>query len=286
MKIINGIKIADKIKTDLALSVFEALKTRENHPGLAIILVGDRDDSKIYVSLKEKAAKEVGVDTSLYLIDKNESEENIINTIKFLNEDDSIDGILLQLPLPDNFNTNKIIDTIKPEKDVDGFSKSKKKLFFSPVILALQYSLEHCKQKLKDKKVFLFFNSEIFKNEMEDFFVLQDLKFDSISSKELDKLMAENNEDKLNDLYNRVKSCAVLVTAMGRPEFIDRKFLSEGMILLDIGITKKEAKVLGDIKSQDLKYLEGYFTPVPGGIGPITVACLLKNVVLSFLNKK
>ena len=286
MKIIDGKKIAEKIKDDLALSVFEALKNRDRHPGLAIILVGDREDSKLYVSLKEKSAKEVGVDTGLYLIDKNESEESIIKTIEFLNEDESVDGILVQLPLPSNFNTDKIIKTIKPEKDVDGFSKGDKKLFFSPVILALQYSLENCKIKTEGKKAFLFFNSEIFKNEIEEFFLSQKVEFDSMSSVEMDNLINENNPDKLDNFYNKLKGNDILVSAMGRPEFIDKKFLSDGMILLDIGISKKDGKVLGDIKREDTEKLEGYFTPVPGGIGPMTVACLLKNVVLSFLNKK
>lgn len=286
MKIIDGKKIAEKIKDDLASSVFEALKNRDRHPGLAIILVGDREDSKLYVSLKEKAAKEVGVDTSLYLIDKNESEENVIKTIEFLNKDESVDGILVQLPLPANFDTDKIIRTIKPEKDVDGFSKGDKKLFFSPVILALQYSLENCKTKMEGKKAFLFFNSEIFKNEIEDFFISQKIGFDSICSSEMDDLIKENDINKLNSFFAKVKSNDILVTAMGRPEFIDKKFLSSDMILLDIGISKKDGRVLGDIKQEDTKELEGYFTPVPGGVGPMTVACLLKNVVLSFLNKK
>lgn len=286
MKIINGKKIAEKIKDDLALSVFEALKNKDRHPGLAIILVGDREDSKLYVSLKERSAKEVGVDTSLYLIDKNESEESVIKTIEFLNEDKSVDGILVQLPLPSNFDTDKIIKTIKPEKDVDGFSKGDKKLFFSPVVLALQYSLENCKIKTEGKKAFLFFNSEIFKNEIEEFFLSQKMEFDSIGSVEMDRLINENNPDKLDGFYSKVKGSDILVSAMGRPEFIDKKFLSNNMILLDIGISKKDGKVLGDIKQEDTKELEGYFTPVPGGIGPMTVACLLKNVVLSFLNKK
>lgn len=286
MKIINGKKIAEKIKDDLALSVFESLKSRDRHPGLAIILVGDREDSKLYVSLKERSAKEVGVDTSLYLIDKNESEESVIKTIEFLNQDESVDGILVQLPLPANFNTDRIIRTINAEKDVDGFSKGDKKLFFSPVVLALQYSLENCKIKTEGKKAFLFFNSEIFKNEIEEFFLSQKMEFDSIGSVEMDRLINENNLDKLDGFYSKVKGSDILVSAMGRPEFIDKKFLSNNMILLDIGISKKDGKVLGDIKQEDTKELEGYFTPVPGGIGPMTVACLLKNVVLSFLNKK
>lgn len=286
MKIIDGKKIAEKIKDDLALSVFESLKNKPERPGLAIILIGSREDSKLYVSLKEKVAKEVGVDSNLYVIDENESEENIIKTIEFLNQDDSVNGILVQLPLPAHFNTDKILASVSPEKDVDGFSKSDKKLFFSPVVLALQYALESCKTKMDGKKVFLFFNSEIFKNEIKDFFIDQKMEFDSISSLEMDELLASNNTEKINSFYSRVKSNAILVTAMGRPEFIDNKFLKNSMILLDIGISKKDGRVLGDIKFSDTEKLQGYITPVPGGVGPMTVACLLKNVVLSFLSKK
>lgn len=281
MKIIDGKKIAEKIKDDLASSVFAILNDKNRRPGLAIILVGDRVDSKLYISLKEKAAKEVGVDTSLYLIDKDESEKNIIEAIKFLNQDESIDGILIQLPLPDNFDTDKIIKIISPEKNVDGFS-SDKKMFFSPLILALKYSLEDCQQDLKGAQAFLFYNSEIFKNEVQGFLEEQGIKFSGISSKELFNL----NKKELDVLAEKVRSNKLLISAMGRAEFIDKKFFSDDMILLDVGISKEGQKVLGDLRGADTKGFKGYFTPVPGGIGPITVACLLKNVILSFLNKK
>jgi methylenetetrahydrofolate dehydrogenase (NADP+) / methenyltetrahydrofolate cyclohydrolase len=286
MKIIDGKKIAEKIKDDIAQNVFEIVQKEQRRPSLAIILAGGREDSKLYVSLKEKSAKEVGIDTSLYLIDESDNEENIVDVIKFLNQDETVDGILVQLPLPKKFNTDKILKMINPEKDVDGFCKSKNKFLFSPVILATDYSLKNCKVNLKNKKAFLFCNSEIFKNEMEEFLLNQGLEFDFIKSDELEKILKSDDEQKKQDLYNKVKSNDIIITAMGKPEIIDKNFLKDDMILIDIGITKVENKVLGDIKRADTEKLNGHFTPVPGGIGPMTVACLLKNVLQTHLFKE
>ena len=285
MKIIDGKKIAEKIKDDIAKNVFEIVKKEQRRPSLAIILAGGREDSKLYVSLKEKSAKEVGIDTSLYLIDENDNEKNIVDVIKFLNQDEAVDGILVQLPLPKKFNTDKILETINIKKDVDGFCKSKSKFLFSPVILAAEYSLKNCKVNLKNKKAFLFCNSEIFKNEMKEFLCNQGLEFDFIKSDELEKILGSGDKQKKQNLYNRVRFSDVIITAMGRPEIIDINFLKDNMILIDIGITKVENKVLGDIKRGDTEKLNGYLTPVPGGVGPMTVACLLKNVLQAYLKK-
>ncbi len=286
MKIINGKKIAEKIKDNLARDIFELVKKDQRRPGLAIILVGGREDSKLYVSLKEKSAKEVGIDTSLYLISENDGEEDIVNTINFLNQDEETDGILVQLPLPKKFNTDKILKMMKPEKDVDGFCKSKNKFLYSPVILSVEHSLANCKINLKDKKAFLFCNSDIFKNEMEEFLLSKELDFDFIKSGELEKILKSGSKKEKESLYNRVKKNDILITAMGRPEIIDNNFLKDNMILIDIGITKVENKVLGDIKKTNTEKLEGRFTPVPGGIGPMTIACLLQNVFKAFIFKK
>lgn len=286
MKIIDGKKIAEKNNKNLAKNIFEIVKKNQHRPGLAIILVGDREDSKLYVSLKEKSAKEVGIDTSLYLIDENDSQEDIINVIKFLNKDEAIDGILIQLPLPKKFDTNKILNFIKPGKDVDGFCDNKNKFLYSPVILSTNYSLDFCKVDLENKKVFLFYNSEVFKDEMKNFLIKKGAKFDSIKSDKMEKILENKNEEKKNDFYNKVKSNDVLITAMGKPEIINKNFLKDNMILIDVGITKVGNKVFGDIKKEDTKKFEGYFTPVPGGVGPMTVSCLLNNVLKAYLHKE
>ncbi len=194
---------------------------------------------------------------------------------------------MLQLPLPQKFNTNKILPLIKKEKDVDGFNISNDKIFLSPVALAIKYSLEESKVDLHNKKAFLFFNSEIFKNEINDFLKSLGVNLaDSISQNNLEKILhGKNNQSDLQELQKKVKSTEIIISAMGRPEFIDKNFLQDNQIIIDIGIFKKDKKVLGDLKFSDTLDFKGYITPVPGGIGPITVACLLKNVLQSFLNK-
>jgi len=287
MKIIDGKKIAKKIEDEITQKNLELVHSNKRRPNLAIILVGDREDSKLYVSLKEKTAQAVGIDTNLYLINELEDEKNIIQTIEFLNDDDGVDGILLQLPLPKKFNTNKILPLIKKEKDVDGFNSCVDKIFSSPVALAIKYSLEEAKIKLENEKVFLFYNSQVFKNEINDF--LKHLGVSSIefiSQSELDDIFGnQGDQAKIKSLQNQVRSSDVVITAMGRPEFIDKDFLCSGQVIIDIGISKKDKKLLGDVKFSDTMELDGYITPVPGGIGPMTVACLLKNVLQAFLNR-
>lgn len=280
MNIIDGKKIAEKIKKKLAKEVYALIQKNNRHPNLAIILIGEREDSKLYVSLKEKVAKEVGIDTSLYLIEKDTDENRIIDVIKFLNQDKNIDGILIQLPLPKNFNTDKILQTIDPKKDVDGFNRDNQKIFLSPVLMAIKYSLNESNIALENKKVFLFFNSEIFKNEIEIFFKKMGSNFNSISSKNLNIIIKNKNEFK--KFQENIKTNDILLSALGRPEFINKNFLKDDMCLIDIGITKIDKKIFGDIKFADTKKLDGFITPVPGGIGPITVICLLKNVSTSF----
>lgn len=284
MKIINGKKIAEKIKDDLAKNVYKEIQKESCHPALAVILIGQREDSKLYVSLKEKSAKEVGIDFSLYLIDENEEEKNILETINFLNKDKSVDGVLVQLPLPKKFNTNKILQTISPYKDIDGFCLSNKKIFFSPVIMAIEHSLKNTKVNLINKKAFLFFNSEIFKKEVQVFLKKEKIDLESISMTEFKKI--EKDEKKLKKLQEKVKNCQILISAVGQSEFINKDFLSEGLIIIDIGIVKQADKVLGDVKYSDTKNFSGFITPVPGGIGPMTVACLLQNTLKAFLYGK
>ena len=281
MKIIDGKKIAENIKNGIASDVFNLINRGYRHPHLAIISAGDREDSKLYISLKERAAKEVGIDVSLYRINNEDSEQDLIGVVNFLNADDNVDGILIQLPLPEKFNTEKILPLINSEKDVDGFNS--KKIFYSPVILAIKNSLEESKIIFEKKKAFLFFNSDIFKKETEDFFVQMGIEFDSISSKEFDEILKDNN--KLIELQKKVRENDILITAMGRAEIIEKEFLNDGMTVIDIGITKVGGRVKGDIKMEDSKNIDGYITPVPGGIGPMTVACLLKNVLQAYLLK-
>ncbi len=261
-KKIDGQKIAEKVKDNIAKQIYKLDGLR---PNLAIILVGDREDSKIYVKLKEREAKKVGIDTHIYYLDKDVDEKEIIRVIEFLNQDKLIDAILLQLPLPKKFSTNKIINTIQKEKDVDGFRLDHPDYIVSPVMSAIKASLESIKINEKYKTACVLYNSEIFGQETKK--VLKEYS-----------LKILNNRD--------LKKADIVVTALGKPEYIKKDMLKEGVVLIDIGITKKEKKVYGDCDFDDLKNHASYITPVPGGIGPMTIAFLFKNVLEIYKRRK
>ena len=277
MKIFDVKKIGEKIKTKIAEEVFSLIQSGERRPSLAIILAGDRSDSALYVSLKEKSAKEVGIDTSLYLIKEDDSEEDFMKTIEFLNKDDSVDGILVQLPLPKKFNTEKILKKINPIKDVDGFCVDKPQEILSPVMLAIKESLTSLKKDFKNKKAFLFYNSEIFKNEVKSFLKTQNISLESFCMK--DELI-KNNETL--SFVGMIKGADILISAVGRPGFIKKDLITEGMTIIDIGITKENDKVYGDVDLKGLNQMDINITPVPGGVGPMTVACVLKNTLIAY----
>lgn len=281
MNIIDGKKIAGRVKDKLAAEIFSHLQSGGRRPHLAIILAGDRPDSKLYVSLKEKAAREVGLDTSLYLIKKSEKEKDLTELIKFLNKDENIDGILVQLPLPPEFSSDKIMPLIEASKDVDGFNSGH--LFSSPLFLAVEYSLAESGFDYTGKKAFLFFNSEIFRREMESFLSTWSISQQAVSGLEFNRIMSDPLA--AQRLLERVREHDIILSAMGRPEVINQNFLRHGLTVIDIGISQVEGRVKGDIKFSDTLELNGYLTPVPGGIGPITVACLLKNVWQAYLLK-
>ncbi len=255
VKKIDGQKIAEEVKDNLVKQIY---KFSELRPNLAIILVGKREDSKIYVNLKEKEAKKVGIDTHVYHLNEDVDEKELIEVIEFLNQDKLIDAILLQLPLPEKFSTNKIINTIKKEKDVDGFRLDHPDYIISPVMSAIKASLQSIKINENQKTACVLYNSEIF-------------------GQEIKKVLKEFNL-KILDKKN-LKKADILVTALGKPEYIKKDMLKKGVIIIDIGITKKGKKVYGDCDFKDLKNHASYITPVPGGIGPMTIAFLFENVL-------
>ncbi len=259
---IDGKKIAEKIKDEIAKSIFEL---KGQHPNLAIILVGARPDSQLYVSLKEKEAKKVGVDTHLYRLPENVSEQELLSVVDFLNKDTFIDGILVQLPLPGNFNTDKVILAIDPLKDVDGFHPQHPDYVMSPVLASVLACLDEIKFPGTGKTACVLYNSEVFGQSVKE----------ALEKIGLSVSMKENSE-----------KADLLVTALGKPHEIKKEMIKSGAVIIDIGITKKDEKVLGDVDFEDVKEVAGYITPVPGGIGPMTIAFLFKNVWEIFKRRK
>jgi len=258
VKNIDGRAIAERVKDEITKEIFQFDGPR---PNLAIILVGEREDSKIYVSLKEKEGKKLGVDTHLYKLDADVEEKEILDTINFLNIDPLVDGILIQLPLPAKFDTNKIVTTVNPDKDVDGFHPEHPDFIISPVIASVLACLDEIDFDYNGKTACVFFNSDIFGDSVKG----------ALEDKGLEILPLEKSDE-----------ADVLVSALGLPHSIKKEVIKDGAVLIDIGITKVEGKVLGDVDYEDVKDKAEYITPVPGGIGPMTIAFLFQNVLEIF----
>ena len=270
---INGKLIADKIKDKVAKEIFELGGSKR--PNLAIILVGNRDDSKLYVDLKEKEAKKVGIDTHVYRCADNTHEPEIFSMIDYLNKDKAIDAILVQLPLPKNYDTDGIILAIDPRKDVDRFHPDNlEKLLrtcnhrevMPPVFRVVIKILKEIKFDIKNKKVCVLANSDIFGKSLVN--VLSCLGADAQTHKPDEKKLSEKTQE-----------ADVLITAVGKAQFIKKDMIKKGAIIIDIGISREQGKIYGDVDFDDVKEKAGFITPVPGGVGPMTIAMLFENVL-------
>ncbi|MEK7203347.1 MAG: bifunctional 5,10-methylenetetrahydrofolate dehydrogenase/5,10-methenyltetrahydrofolate cyclohydrolase [Patescibacteria group bacterium] len=271
-KIINGQSLAEKIKNNIAQ---EIVKLGNARPNLAIILIGNRADSKLYVSLKEKEAKKVGVDTHLYKCDEDISETEVLKIIKCLNKDELIDAILVQLPLPNNLDVDAVIKAIDPLKDVDGFHPDNLRVLMSgcehnesmPLIFSVILEiLKSIKCDLTNKNVTVIANSNVFGNSL---------------AQALDCHGAKTTVCHYNDkkLIDKTSFADILVTAVGKKEFIKKNMVKQGAVVIDIGITRRNGKIFGDVDFDDVKNKTSFITPVPGGVGPMTIAMAFKNTL-------
>jgi methylenetetrahydrofolate dehydrogenase (NADP+)/methenyltetrahydrofolate cyclohydrolase len=267
MFILNGKKISAQIRQDIKKQV----TAMANKPGLAVILVGNDPASHLYVSLKERACLEARIYFEKYLFSAETTDEKIIEKIDELNNRSNISGILVQLPLP-NQNTDKIIAAIDPDKDVDGFHpenlrrlENNQPCLLSPVVLGVKKLLEETGEPLANKKAVLIM-SKIFAKP----FVLV-LKHLGVESE-----IVSADDPKISE---KTKSGDLLIVAVGKPKLITGSTIKPGAIVIDIGTTRVGEKVVGDVGGDSVEALAGWFTPVPGGVGPMTVAMLLWNVL-------
>jgi methylenetetrahydrofolate dehydrogenase (NADP+) / methenyltetrahydrofolate cyclohydrolase len=279
MIIINGKALAEKIKDTVTKEIFELKGSR---PNLAIILIGDREDSVLYVNLKEKEAKKIGIDTHIYRCPADITEREVFDMINFLNNDESIDAILVQLPLPAEFDTDGIILAIRPEKDVDCFhpdnleklfDHNEYKKFIPPLIDVILYILEDIKIFVKDKNVCVIANSDIFGRSVARVIDYQD-----------GKSVITNVNDP--ELKSKTRNADIIITAVGQAHFIKADMIKKDAVIIDIGISKKDGKVTGDVDFEDVKDKVGYITPVPGGVGPMTIAMLFKKTMELYKRKR
>jgi methylenetetrahydrofolate dehydrogenase (NADP+)/methenyltetrahydrofolate cyclohydrolase len=251
MKLIDGRILAEKIKDKIALEIHSFKGPR---PGLAIILVGERPDSTLYVSLKEKQAGTVGIHAHVYRLDEDISQEKLLETISFLNNDPEVDAILVQLPLPKHLNTETIVNAVNPDKDIDGFTKENMKRllsedaqvgFMPPVYAVIIAMLQSINWDLEHKKVCLVVNSDIFEDNL-----------------------AEILQRQGAILTDTMSEADLVISAAGKADSINADMVKDNCVIIDIGIAKNdEGKICGDINADSMLTKPGYLSPVPGGVG-------------------
>ncbi|MFA6228390.1 MAG: bifunctional 5,10-methylenetetrahydrofolate dehydrogenase/5,10-methenyltetrahydrofolate cyclohydrolase [Patescibacteria group bacterium] len=258
--ILDGKKIAAEILLAIRKQIIEA----GLQPGLAAILVGNDPASEMYVRLKEKACLNVGINFHKYLggneILQDFDETELTELIGFLNRDEQIDGILLQLPLPEGFDQNKIIKLIAPEKDADGFNGGP---VTPPTVAAIIELLKATGENLTDKKTLIIGKSDVFTGGIEKYLKQETgIKKISVSSS-----LPDNSAD-----------FDIVIIALGRAHALSGSQVKTGAIVIDVGINKYDGQTVGDADPSVAK-VAGWLSPVPGGVGPLTVACLLRNVL-------
>lgn len=290
-KIIDGKMYAQKLLGEIQPLSKGFLDNFNRKPCLTVILVGDNPASKIYVKNKILVAKEIDIESKEILLNSDITEDELIQHISVLNKDQNVDGILVQLPLPKHISEKKIINLISPLKDVDGFHpKNFGKLFmgdpkFIPCTpLGCLYMLKHEIEDIKGKNAVIIGRSNIVGKPMASLLLSSDCSVTIIHSKS--KYIEEHT-----------RKADILIVAVGIPEMIDEKFIKPGAIVIDVGINRLEAKnndnsnnkgvLVGDVKFEKVLKIAKKITPVPGGVGPMTIACLMHNTVkAAYINKK
>lgn len=274
-KLIDGKEIADKKKNEIAKEV-EALRAAGVTPGLAAIIVGKNPSSLTYVRSKEKTSKSLGMRSVLIEMPENTSEQELLSKITELNNDNAIHGILVQLPLPSQINEANIIEAIVPEKDVDGFHPinvgrmmTGKDAFLPCTPYGIMVLLQENKIEVAGKHVVVVGRSNIVGKPSGQLFLNENATVTYCHSKTV-------------DIESFTKRADILVVAVGRPRFITADFVKEGAVVIDVGINRNsEGKLCGDVDFDVVKEIAGYITPVPGGVGPMTITMLMYNTLKS-----
>jgi len=232
-QIISGTELSKKIKSDVASKIEHYCAQGKRAPGLAVILVGADPASQVYVGSKRKSCEEIGMVSKSYDLPETTTEAELLQLIDQLNADESIDGILVQLPLPEQINSTSVIERISPEKDVDGFHP---------------YNVGRLCQRIPTLRACTVTVTHRF----------------------------------TKDLEHHIRQADVLVVAVGKPRFIPGNWIKEGATVIDVGINRINGKLVGDVEYDVAIQKAAYITPVPGGVGPMTVAMLMFNTLYAY----
>ena len=276
MILIDGKKVAAELRQELKKEVDELKIKHKKVPGLTVILVGELAPSKIYVKNKEKSANEVGLKSDVIRYPDSVEEKIILDKIDELNKDDSVSGILVQLPLPKHIDKQKVIEAILPSKDVDGFhpmnvgnlsSGYESSVPCTP--LGCYLLIKKIEPNLSGKKAVVVGRS-------------------NLNGKPMTQLLLKENctvtitHSKTKDLRAECLEADIIVAAVGISELVKGDWVKKDAIVIDVGINKTEKGIVGDVAFDEVSKVAKALTPVPGGVGPMTIACLLKNTIECF----
>ena len=271
--LLNGKEVAKKIKEDLKLEV-DAIKEKGIIPKLAVVMVGNNEASKVYVKNKSKACDTIGVEFEEFLLEEDTTEEELFELIDRLNEDKNINGILVQAPIPKHLDQNKAFRRIKPEKDVDGFNPINvgdlsigNDCFISCTPFGVMKILEYYNIELEGKNAVVLGRSNIVGKPM----------VQCLLSKNATVTVCHSRTQNIKEI---TKNADILIAAIGKAKFVTEDMVKEGAIVIDVGINRLDnGKICGDVDFEAVESKVKAITPVPGGVGPMTIAMLMNNLV-------
>ena len=276
MMIIDGKKEAELLREEIKKEILKIKKSKNKVPGLTVILIGNYTPSQIYVKNKEKNSKEVGMNSDVIKYSDDVTEKEILEKIKELNNDQNVSGILVQLPLPKQINKEKIINAIHPSKDVDGFNpvnvgnlSSGYKGLVPCTPMGCLMLIKKVEKNLSGKHAVIIGRS-------------------NLNGKPMAQLLLKENctvtivHSKTKNLQQECLKADILVAAVGVPNLVKKDWVKKDAIVIDVGINKLNDKIVGDVEFDQVKDIAKAITPVPGGVGPMTIACLLKNTLECF----
>ena len=284
-RILDGKKIAQNLKDQLKIEI-ESIKIKYNRvPGLAVIQVGNVAASSVYVKAKTKAAKEVGIDVIDHHLAETVNQDDLINLINQLNNNDDVNGILVQLPLPKTINEEVVLNSIAPEKDADGFhplnvgklsisQKNDENLMIPCTPYGCLLLLRELNINLAGKNAVVIGRSNIVGKPMAQLLLKESCTVTTVHSKTI-------------NIESICKKADILIAAIGKPEFVNKDWVKEGAIIIDVGINRikineEKSKLVGDVLFSEVEHKVSAISPVPGGVGPMTIACLLRNTTTAF----
>ena len=291
-QIINGREIADNLQSSIKEEINSLKERYKNVPGLAVVQVGNVAASSVYVKAKTKNAKEVGIEIIDHHLDESITQEQLLKLIHTLNNQKNVNGILVQLPLPKNINEQIVLDSINPDKDADGFhplnvgklsiaSRNDENLLMPCTPYGCLLMLKSLNIDLVGKNAVVVGRSNIVGKPMAQLLLKESCTVTIAHSK-------------TQNLPNVCKNADIIIAAVGRPEMIKGNWIKKNAIVIDVGINrievdkegKNNTKLVGDVNFNEASLNASAITPVPGGVGPMTIACLLRNTTIAFKNSK